>query len=115
LARPPLIVPYYSRDANPTGFRQSLQPCRYVDAIAINVIRFGDHIPEIDTNPESNPLVLTGLRVALCHPTLNLSSAAHRVDDTPELGKQAVAGVLYGTAPVLLDLRIDQLEHQTFM
>jgi hypothetical protein len=62
----------------------------------------------LDANPESDALVLAGLRVALRHPTLNLSSAAHRVHDTRKLRQYSVPGVLYDAAPVLGDLGVDQ-------
>jgi hypothetical protein len=40
---------------------------------------------------------------------LNLCGTAHRVYDAAKFRQEAIAGVLYGTAPVLLDLRINQL------
>jgi hypothetical protein len=43
------------------------------------------------------------------HPALDLRSAAHGVDHARKFRQKAVAGVLYDPAPVLLDLRIDQL------
>ena len=47
--------------------------------------------------------------VALGHPPLHLHGAPDRVDHTRELGQEAVAGVLDDLAPVLRDLRLDQL------
>ena len=47
--------------------------------------------------------------LAVDHPALHLGGAAHRVDDAGEFRQHAVAGVLDDAAPVLLDLRIDQL------
>ena len=49
------------------------------------------------------------LGLAVDHPALYFGGAAHRVDDAGEFRKHAVAGVLDDAAPVLLDLRIDQL------
>jgi hypothetical protein len=45
---------------------------------------------------------------------MQLDSAAHRIDDARKLGQQAVAGIFYGTAPVLLDLGINQLPEMRF-
>jgi hypothetical protein len=43
-----------------------------------------------------------------------LSGAAHGVHNTRKFCQRAVAGVLYGTAPVLLDLRLHQLHEMRF-
>ena len=49
------------------------------------------------------------LGLAVEHAALHFGGAAHRVDHAGEFRQHAVAGVLDDAAPVLLDLRIDQL------
>src|SRR5262249_34868593 len=47
--------------------------------------------------------------VAVGHRPLHFDGATHRVNHVRELRQEAVAGVLYDPAPVLPNLRIDQL------
>jgi len=49
------------------------------------------------------------LGLAAKHPSLDLHSAAHAVHNTGTFCQQAVAGILDDTAPMLPNLRIDQL------
>jgi DNA-binding transcriptional LysR family regulator len=70
--------------------------------------------PRVDPGAELDPFFRRGSRVPLCHPPLHLRGAPDGVDDAGELGKEAVAGVLYNPAPVLGDLRIDQLPEVPF-
>jgi hypothetical protein len=110
----PDLVSYHSRDANPTGFCQCLQPRSYIDAIAIDVIRLGDHVAKVDPHSEGDALVLRGFRVAVSHCPLHLGGAPDGIHDTGELRQHSVAGVLHDAATVLRDLRIDQLTEMGF-
>src|SRR5262249_9795134 len=51
--------------------------------------------------------------IALGHPALYLHRAPNRVYHAGELGKKAVAGVLYDPASMLRDFRFDQLPEVT--
>ena len=61
--------------------------------------------------PMRNSMRLSGrdAGVALGHRLLHLDRAAHRIDDAGKLHQHAIAGGLDDPAPVLGDLRIDQL------
>jgi hypothetical protein len=100
-------------DANPARLRQGLQSRRDVHPVAEDVL-IGDHIPEIDADAELDPLLRRGARVALAHSPLHLHRGPHRVHDSRELGKEAVAGVLDDAAAVFGDLRLDQLPKVRF-
>jgi hypothetical protein len=65
-----------------------------------------------DAKPDA-PLV-GHRRVAVDHAALDLRSATHGVHNTRKFRQQAVAGVLYSTAPALRDLRINQLPDMRF-
>jgi hypothetical protein len=52
---------------------------------------------------------LLTLGLAVDHPALHFGGTAHRVDDARKLHQQAVTGGLDDAAPVLPNLRIDQL------
>ena len=96
-------------DADPAGLRQPFEPRRHVHPIAEDVLPLGNHIAEVDPDPELDPLVRWGARVALGHPALHVHGAADGINDTRELSQEAVAGVLHHPAPMLCDLRVDEL------
>ena len=73
-----------------------------------------DHVAEVDPDAELDPVLRRGCGVPLDHPPLDLDRAPNGVDHARELRQEAVAGVLYDPAPVLLDLRIDQLPEMRF-
>ena len=68
-----------------------------------------DHVAEIDPDAEPDPPLLRHLGLALGHAALDLHSAAHRIDHAWKFREHAVAGVLHHPAPMLGDLRLDQL------
>ena len=103
------LIPDHPADADPTGLSKGLQSSGDVDAIAENVVPLGDHIAQVDPDAELNPFFRRGSRVPLGHLSLHLDRAPDGVDHTRELGKEPVAGVLHDPAPVLRDLRLDQV------
>jgi hypothetical protein len=48
------MVPDRSRNANPAGLRQRLQPRGNVDAVAVDVAAIGDDVAEIDPDAEGD-------------------------------------------------------------
>ena len=96
-------------DADLAGLGQRFQPRRHIHPIAKDVLLLDDHVAEVYTHPEVDPLIGLDRAVPLGHTTLELDGAAHRVDHTRKLRQEALASVLHDTATVLADLRIDQL------
>jgi len=72
-------------------------------------VLFDNYVTQVDADAKSDLPVVGELPLAASHPPLHLCGTTHRIDDACELGKQAVARVLDRPAPVLLDLRLDQL------
>src|SRR5215472_12285769 len=73
-----------------------------------------DHVTKVDADTELDPLLRRDLGVSLGHPPLHLDRTPHRVHHAGEFRQEAVAGVLYDPAPMLRDLRIDQLSEVSF-
>src|SRR6266404_8506680 len=92
------LVPHNPTDADPAGLVEALQSRRHVDPVAVDVVRFGNHISKINPNPEGDPLVLRRFRIALSHPPLDLGSAPHRFHDAGKLRQHSVASVLNNPA-----------------
>src|SRR6266550_992224 len=55
-------------DADPVKLGDPLQPRGDVDAVAVNVAVFDDHITRVDADAELDARVLGGGIVACCHP-----------------------------------------------
>jgi hypothetical protein len=96
-----------ARDADAPRRRQRLQPCRDVDAIAVNVVAVGDHVAEIDPDAKAQAALLGKIEIAVGHRALDFGRTAHRVDDAGEFRQHAVAGGLDDAAVMLADLRIN--------
>jgi hypothetical protein len=77
-------------------------------------VLLSNHVAEVDPDAEPDALLIGHLGLAVDHPALDLQSASHGVHHTGKFGQQPVAGVLYGTAPVFPDLRLDQLPEMRF-
>jgi hypothetical protein len=98
-----------SRHTNPARFGNSLQSCRDIDAIAVDVVVLrDDDVAEIDADPEYDPLVFRGRDVALDHPALHRNGAGHGLNHAREFDEDAIAGRLDDPALVLGNLRVDQ-------
>src|SRR5262252_225623 len=67
------------------------------------------HVAEVDADAELDPVLWRRTLVAVGHCPLHFDGATRRVNRARELRQEAVAGVLYDPAPVLPNLRIDQL------
>src|SRR5262249_57637383 len=94
-------------DANAAGFCNAFQPCRHVHTIPEDVSTIGNDVTNIDADAELDLLLLWNSGVALSHPTLDLDSASHRVNDAAELGQQPVARVFDNPPAMFGDLRIE--------
>ncbi len=97
------------RDENAARLGQRLQPGGDIDAVPEDILRFDDHIAEVDANSKIDALVLWDIIVAVSHCALDFRGAADRIQHTRKFGQHAVAGVFYDAPAMLLDLRIDQL------
>src|SRR5215472_7452758 len=101
-------------DEYPAGIGQGFDPCRDVDAVAIEVVAFDDHIAEIDADAQFDAAVRCDTGVMLGHCLLHRDRTAHRIDDAGKFHQYAVAGGLDDAAMVLDDFRVDELMAQRF-
>ena len=66
---------------HPADIGQGFDPCRNVDAVAIEVVALDDHIAEIDADAQFDALVRRDACVPLRDRLLHLDRATHRIDD----------------------------------
>jgi len=99
-------------DEHSAGIGERLDPRSDVDAVAVEVVAFDDHIAEIDADAQFDALVRRDACVPLRDRLLHLDRATHRIDDAGKLHQYTVAGGLDDAAVVLGDLRIEELMAQ---
>src|SRR5215472_5476508 len=97
------------RDADPVGPGQTLEPCRDIDAIAKNVLRFGDDVADIEADAEGQLTVLWNAGIAKTHPALNFDCAHHRLNRAGEFREHSVAGRFDDPSSMLPYPRDEQL------
>ena len=98
-----------ARDVDRARLGEVLQTRGHVHPIAVDIPVLHDHVAEIDSDAEFDPLLAGNIGVAIDHPVLDLDRAAHRFDRAGELDQHAVARRLHDAALVLGDLGVDQL------
>jgi hypothetical protein len=90
----------------------ALQSYRDVDLVSKDVMRFDDHVADIDADPEGNALIF---RIAVCNlkdAGLEPGRGPNRFDGTRKLGQEPVAGILDDTTSVLSDCRLDSVRQK---
>jgi prevent-host-death family protein len=103
------VVAHRPRNADAAGLGQCFEARGDIDAVAEDVVAVRDDIAEVDADAQPDAPLVGQIGLAVEHASLHLGGTAHRVDDAGELGEQTVSGGLDDAAPVLGDLRIDQL------
>ena len=85
------LLVHLGRDAGAAGLRQRFQPRGDVDALAIDVRAFADHVAEIDADAEQDAATGGLGLVRLRHPALKLQSRSDGIGGAAELDQYAVA------------------------
>src|SRR3984893_12287119 len=101
-------------DKHSAGIGERLDPCCDVDAVAVEIVGLDDHVTEIGADAQFDAAVRLDPGVPLGHRLLHRDRAAHRIDDAGKLHQQDPAAGLDDVAPMLCDLRIEQLALQRF-
>ncbi len=103
------MIVHRARDADAAWRGQRFEPRGDVDAVAKDVVVLDNDVAEIDPDTKQDTPIFGNLGVAIDHGALDLDGAAHRVHHAGKFRQQPVAGIFNGAAPMLLDLRIDEL------
>src|SRR5262249_36613072 len=83
--------------------------CRYVDAVAVDVVALDDDVAEVDADAETDQPVVRHALVAHGHLALDVGRALHGIDDAAEFDQRAVAHQLDHAPAMLCDRGIDEL------
>jgi hypothetical protein len=102
-------IAHGARDENATWLGQRLKARRDVDAVAVDVVAFDDHVAEVDADAEFDAAVVHRRAVAVGHAGLDGDGAAHRLDGARKVDQQAVARTLDDAAAMRGDMGLDQL------
>ncbi len=110
----PHLIVYRARDTQPPRLREALQSGSHVYAVTVDVVAVDDDIAEVDTDPESNALVLGQAVIVLGNSLLDLGCRGHGIDNAGELRQHAISHQLDDTAAMLGYLWIDEVPTQGF-
>ena len=72
----------------------AFQPCRHVDAVAIEVVAVHDQVPQVQPDAEHESSVHGSAGIGLDHSLLKLDGGSQRINCTGELEQRAVASEL---------------------
>ena len=97
---PDLLVDHLG-NADPVRLGQRFQPGCDVDAVTVNILGFGDDVPNIDADTKADPLIIGDTDVTTAHPALYLDGTKHGLYDTGEFCQHAVTGVFDDPAVML--------------
>ena len=100
------------RDQHAAGLAQLLQACSHVDPIAENVGPVGDHVAEVDTDPQREAPFRRDRRLAVGNRLLQRDRAQDGVDHRSELDQGPVASRLHEPAMMSGQYRIDDVAAQ---
>jgi hypothetical protein len=95
-------------DADTARLRQPLQPRRYIDAIANEVVALDHHVAEINADAKLHPVAFGQAGSQGRHGLLDFHCRTHRFDRAGELRNNAVAGACEYSAFMLADQPGDQ-------
>ncbi len=105
----PNFIVHLSGDADAARLGETLQPCRDVDPVAVDLLAIHHHVAEVDPNAKLHSAVGWQICVLRLERGLDLNRALDGIHDAGELGQYAVARRVHESSTVLLDQRIDQL------
>src|SRR5436190_21536398 len=96
-----------ARDADTARLRQSLEPCRYIDAVAIEIASLYDDVAEIDADAKDDTAGFRQTLVCLGEAFLYLDRAVNGINRAGEFNQHSIAHHLDETAAMLCDQRSD--------
>src|SRR5690348_16083405 len=76
------LLEYGLGDTDPVRFGKRLEPRRDIDPIAVDVLRLGDHVAQVDAYAKADALVVSDAQIAMSHAALHLDRAENGFDDT---------------------------------
>src|SRR6266849_3092984 len=98
-----------TRSTGAALLRETLQPRRNVDAVAVDLFALHHDIAEVDADAEFHPALGWQIRVLGLEGGLDVDRALDRIHDAGEFRQHAITGRVNEAPVMLLDERIDQL------
>ncbi|MFO1059349.1 MAG: hypothetical protein U1E53_20575 [Dongiaceae bacterium] len=97
------------RDEDAAGLGLALQARSDIDAIAVEIAAFDDHVTEVDPDPQDDAAVDGPIGVGACHGPLQLARTGNGLDRARELDQRPVAQQLDDTAAMAAHQRLQDL------
>jgi len=102
------LLEHARRYADAARLGQTFQPRRNVDAVAVDVIIFDDHVAKVDADAEIDPPVVLLIGTAFHYAFLGFDSALDGINDACELDQQSITRSLDDATPSARNGRLDQ-------
>ena len=103
------FVMHSVREANPARFRELLQTCSDIDAVAVDVLSRSDDIPKMQSHSQCKTTVRRHIRLAFRRSSLDCKNTLGRPDQARKLHERAVARVADDITAVLSGHGLQQL------
>ena len=100
--------------ANAAGLGHGFQPCGDIDAVAVNVIAFGDDVAQVYADAQLDAAGIGGGPIVNGHGALDGGGAFDGIDDAGEFDQRAVAHELDDAAMEACYRRVDHLPAAQF-
>src|SRR5262245_13896829 len=108
------MLEHASRNAQPSGLRQSFKASRDVYAVPVEVIAFHHHITEINSDAEHDLLLFRYVCIRRMHRGLQFDGPFDGIDSAGELNQYAVAHELHNSAAISGYKRLENFSATAF-
>src|ERR1700720_164139 len=105
----PYLFANCTRDRDAARVSDTLQPCRDVYAIAIDVVAFNDNISKVDADAELETAHVRLFVVPRPHVALHFHGTGDGADHAGKLQQHSISGQLYDSSLVTSDVVADEL------
>ena len=88
------LIANRARNANTASLRQTLEPDRDINSVAMEIVSLSNDITEIDADAPNNASILRGSACSKCRTLLNFDRRTHCFDRAWKLHENAIPIVL---------------------
>ena len=103
------MIAYCSGDAYASWRAFSLEPCRYIHRVSVQISSVGNRIAEVDPNAKADGSIRRLIAIVDRNLLLHLHGAAHGSVDAVKDDEQGIAACLHDPATMLSDRRVNQI------
>lgn len=96
-------------DTDAAGLCEVLKPCSNIYAVSKDVIRFDNHVADIDAYTEGDPRIVRICGCEFFYAGLELNGGSNRLHRARKFRQKPVAGVLHNATAIFGDCWVDSV------